>query len=145
MRLGPILLTWQKKKTSSNNDIWLIDDTPQGIEEAWQFDNPIDYESTKDTRNALENKDYNQDIEGKRSFRKFATRVGSWWAFMLICIVVAQGSDYIPYHLEMEEFIAVVTTTTASFFGITFVVGRYLYGSKAYESKTKVSDSVAPK
>lgn len=145
MRSGPISWIWQKKKASSNNDVWLIDESPEGIEEAWQFENPLDYESTRDTRDALENHDYSNDIEGKQDFRKFATRVGGRWAFMLICLIVAQGSDHIPYQLKMEEFIAVVTTTTSSVFGITFVVGRYLYGSKAYESKTKAADSIAPK
>lgn len=145
MKLSPISWIWPRKRDLSNSDLWLIDETPQGIEEEWQFDNPVDYMSTKDTRDVLENHDYSQDIEGKHDFRKFATRVGGWWAFMLICLVVAQGTDYIPYRLEVEEFIAVVTTTTASIFGITFVIGRYLYGSKAYASKTKSSDSVAPK
>jgi hypothetical protein len=114
------------------------------LRNAWHFEHPDVYVSHKDTRDALENHDYQRDIEGKREFRVFATRVGGWWAFMLILLVFAQGSP-IPFQLSPEEFIAVVTTTTASIFGITFVVGRYLYGSKAYASKTNASDSVAQK
>lgn len=147
-------MTWLGKKGSSKKALedleanpdgyWLIDDTPEGIEEAWHFEHPSAYLSHEDTRNALENHDYQRDIEGKREFRIFATRVGGWWAFMLIILIFAQGSP-IPFRLSPEEFIAVVTTTTASIFGITFVVGRYLYGSKAYVSKTSASDSVASK
>ncbi|WP_292285894.1 hypothetical protein [Marivita sp.] len=147
-------MIWHEKKgllkntpdtSDANPDgYWLIDDTPEGLEEAWHFEHPNAYVGHEDTRNALENHDYQRDIEGKRDFRVFATRVGGWWAFMLGVIIFAQGLP-IPFQLTPEEFIAVVTTTTASIFGITFVVGRYLYGSKAYVSKTNASDSVSSK
>ena len=150
MRLGRISWNWPRKKglvLSSDNDEleWLLDSTPEGIEEAWHFDNPNALLSLEDTRNALENHDYSQDIQGKKHFRSFATKVGGWWSVTLIALIIAQGAPFIPYQLEIEEFIAVVTTTTASIFGIVYVIGRYLYGSKAYASKTTANDSVAPK
>jgi hypothetical protein len=67
--------------------------------------------------------------------------VGKWWALTLIAVVFLQGFDLLA--LTQTEFVAVVTTTTASVFGLVYVVGRYLFGSKAYESKTKAADSVA--
>ncbi len=137
---------WAKKKDSSQpEDSWLIDETPSGPEEEWHFEHPLAHVSETDTRDALENHDYSLDIEGKEDFRKFAKRVGWGWTLLLVIVVLAQGFDFIPFTLKTEEFIAVVTTTTASIFGLTYVVGRYLYGSKAYVSKTAAGDSVAPK
>jgi len=47
------------------------------------------------------------------------------------------------WKLEKEEFIALITTATAGMWGFAYIVAKYLFGSKGYESKTASSDSVA--
>jgi hypothetical protein len=146
MQLGPISVTWRKPKatnsSSADGENWLIDQTPTGEEESALFNRPALLTSTRDTRDLLENADYHGDILGKRRFGYFAIKVGKLWAITLVLVVFMQGWGILQ--LEPEEFIAVVSTTTASVFGLVYVVGRYLFGSKAYESKTKAIDSVAP-
>jgi len=136
---------WLRPKASKAQypEQWDIDKTPTGQEEQALFSRPELLTSVKDTRDFLETADYRGDIVGKSRFQAFALRIGKWWALMLIAVIFLQGVNVLT--LEPEEFIAVVTTTTASIFGIVYVVGRYLFGSKAYESKTKSVDSVAPK
>lgn len=145
MQLGPISVTWRKPKatnsSSADSENWLIDQTPTGEEESALFNRPALLTSTRDTRDLLENADYHGDILGKRRFGFFALKVGKWWALTLIAVVFLQGFNLLA--LTQTEFVAVVTTTTASVFGLVYVVGRYLFGSKAYESKTKSADSVA--
>ncbi|MGR3410364.1 MAG: hypothetical protein ACU0DH_08105 [Paracoccus sp. (in: a-proteobacteria)] len=136
-------MTWVSKRASSTGENWLIDETPTGEEERTLFLHPELLTSTKDTRDILERADYQSDILGKRDFSKFVLRVGSWWSLTLIAVVLCQGFGI--FALKAEEFIAVVTTTTASVFGLAYVIGRYLFGSKAYASKTSSGDSVAPK
>jgi hypothetical protein len=145
MQLGRISVTWQSPKATKSNSPdgqnWLIDETPTGEEESALFSKPGLLTSTRDTRDLLENADYHGDILGKRRFGLFALMVGKWWALTLIAVVFLQGFGVLA--LTSTEFVAVVTTTTASVFGLVYVVGRYLFGSKAYESKTKSADSIA--
>lgn len=141
MKFGPISITWLSKKESSRANNWLIDESPEGYEEDYLFRNPDLLTSSKDTRDLLENMDYHGDIASKKSFKCFAYCVGGVWAALLVYVVFGQGYAG-GFQLEKEEFIAIVSTTTASVFGFAYIVGRYLFGSKAYQSKTTVSESV---
>ncbi|MEZ5823959.1 MAG: hypothetical protein R3C97_04235 [Geminicoccaceae bacterium] len=138
MKIGPIFITWHQKKDLS--DKWLLDDTPRSIEELHHFENPELLLSSQDTRNVLENFDYRQDIIQKSWFSKFSYAISLPWCALLIFVIAAQGYEG-GWGVESAEFIAIVTTTTASVFGFAYVLGRYLYGSKAYQSKTSAQDS----
>jgi hypothetical protein len=118
-----------------------LDDSPEGLEEVYHFRHPELLVSATDTRNVLENFDYHQDILQKKKFAKFSYLVAIPWGILLILSVIGQGWQG-GWKLDTSEFIAVVTTTTGSVFGFAYVLGRYLYGSKAYSSKTIANDSV---
>lgn len=139
MRLGPISLTWRKKRASS--DTWLLDETPTAEEEFQHFGMPELLLDTKNTRDYLENLDYSRDIRQKKHFARFSYCVAVPWFLLLVCSVVAQGYDG-GWQLEVPEFVALVTTTTGSIFGFAYVLGRFLYGSKGYRSETSSKDSV---
>ena len=62
MKFGPISIAWRSKKVSSTANNWLIDETPEGYEEAYLFRNPDLLTSPKDTRDILENMDYHTYI-----------------------------------------------------------------------------------
>lgn len=74
---------------------------------------------------------------------KIARRLAIFWSLFLVYMIMAQGNAdgvalpipwtsrtliVVPrFHLEPSEFIAVVTTTTASVFGFLVIVARYLF------------------
>lgn len=86
-----------------------------------------------------------------------ARNLARWWSFFLIYLIIAQGNKdgvrvLIPwtervvpivpvFHLEPTEFIAVVTTTTASVFGFLVIVARALF--KSQEQPDKPSETKA--
>lgn len=143
-KLEPTSKKWPWTKDSSSKPAeWKLDETPTGEEEFALFSQPELLTSTQDVRDYLENADYQSDIKAKRSFQKFALKIGYCWAVMLIVTIALQGFGL--FHFEQAEFIAIVTTTTSSVFGLAYVVGRYLFGSKAYKSNTISADSVAPR
>ena len=78
-----------------------------------------------------------------------ARRLARSWSIFLVYLIVAQGNAdgvrmpipwtdrHIPlvpvFHLEPSEFIAVVTTTTASVFGFLVIVARALFKHQQQE------------
>ena len=85
----------------------------------------------------------------KTRIDRFARRLAVTWSVFLIYIILAQGFEtgfsiniqveqndwrqiYLvrPFHLGTAEFIAVVTTTTASVFGFLIIVANHLFHRK---------------
>lgn len=118
-----------------------LDITPTGGEEydAWNFQ-------------SLLQGDWNPDAARIRIDRISRTLAIAWSLF-LGWIILAQGFDkdktlfwVIPiaadFKLQSGEFIAVVTTTTASVFGFLIIVARHLFSGS--DSKDKKNDSELP-
>ncbi|RWN17323.1 MAG: hypothetical protein EOR94_20770 [Mesorhizobium sp.] len=89
----------------------------------------------------------------KTRIDKIARRLAITWSAFLIYIILAQGFEtgwsvwllvkandwrqvYLirPFHLGTTEFVAVVTTTTASVFGFLIIVANHLFHRKKQES-----------
>lgn len=109
-----------------------LDPTPTGEEEAEAF---------PDIRTARG--DQFDEESAKTRIDKLARWLAGLWTAFLWYIILAQGMHngwhphfwrYIPilpaYHLTDGEFIAVVTTTTASVFGFLVIVARYLFRAR---------------
>jgi hypothetical protein len=108
-----------------------LDDTPTGDEEFRDWnDQPLVSGE-------------NWDVNAARiRIDRIARRLALGWSSFLVWVILAQGYPtdhyfmwYLPihgaFHLETSEFIAVVTTTTASVFGFLIIVTRDLFsGSK---------------
>lgn len=139
IKIGPISLSWRPKKVTSTD--WQLDETPSAAEEGYHFKYPNLLVSSEDTRDVLDNINYAQDITEKKRFAKFSYDISRPWVWMLVLVVAGQGLKI--FDLEKEEFISVVTTTTASVLGISYIVGRYLFGQVAPKSNnlTPISSS----
>lgn len=89
----------------------------------------------------------------KTRIDKIARRLAIAWSAFLIYIILAQGFEtgwviefplapndwrpiYLvrPFHLGTTEFVAVVTTTTASVFGFLIIVANHLFHRKKQDS-----------
>lgn len=108
-----------------------LDPTPTGDEE---------YRDWLDERSLTP--EWNPDAARTR-VDKIARRLALVWSLFLVFIIMAQGigegvSVLLPFYnvrvpllpkfsLDPSEFIAVVTTTTASVFGFLIIVARYLF------------------
>ena len=69
-----------------------------------------------------------QNVQERRRFALRAYRMAQLWVWFLIIIVFIQMFFRIfNMGLHENEFITVVTTTTASVFGFWWLVGRYLF------------------
>lgn len=131
IKIGPILLGWQRKKGSSDNpDQWDLDPSAGGAAEAELFSHPTSLTDPDIQRKALENRDFHNDILQKEKFAGRAYFFSFIWVAFLILIVIFQAFNIFNFELQVPEFVAVVTTTTASVFGFSFIVGRYLFGRK---------------
>lgn len=107
-----------------------LDDTPTGDEEFRDWNNqPLV---------SGENWDANA---ARIRIDRIARRLALGWSLFLVWVILAQGypTDYFflwfwpihgAFHLETSEFIAVVTTTTASVFGFLIIVARDLFSGK---------------
>lgn len=127
MKFGPISIAWDGSKGSSND--WQLDDTPTAAEEYLAFKYPSWLVSTKDARNDLHNFNFWQDIREKRRFAHFSYRASKWWLFFVAIMVAGRGLGWLQF--GEGEFIALVTTSTATVLGLAIIVGRYLFGQAA--------------
>lgn len=120
-----------------------MDSTPTGVEEweAWLSEAAL--QPTWDPDKARVRID------------KIARRLATSWSIFLAYLILAQGLGravfldvpftryyvqlFPKYHLESTEFVAVVTTTTASVFGFLIIVSRALFkdDAKAENAATK--------
>ena len=109
-----------------------LDPTPSGAEES------ADLPDIRRVRGDAFN-----PSEAKSRIDKIARWLAVVWTIFLAYIILIQGFNrtisfvlfdlYIPifpkFHLEQGEFIAVVTTTTASVFGFLVIISRGLFKS----------------
>ena len=102
--------------------------------------------STAESRDALFNLNYLQDIQEKGTYAKFTYLLAKLWIVLLFFVVLAQGfggrgnstlevlryrSWWANFHLSEAEFIAFITSTTATVLGLAYLVGRYLFVQKS--------------
>jgi len=135
-----IFRNWRGEKDLS--DTWRLDRSPTGNEELLAFGRPELLSSPDDHRRYLDNVDYGVDILEKRRFAKLSYGITRSWLIILPALVLFQGYEIWGFELDSSEFIAVVTTTTASFFGFSHVVGKYLYGPRREPPTDAKSSSV---
>jgi hypothetical protein len=108
-----------------------LDASPSGEEEARAF---LDIRTARG--------DYDEE-RAKIRIDAIARWLAIFWTIFLWYVILAQGHHvgwhphiyrYWPllpvFHLEQGEFIAVVTTTTASVFGFLVIVANYLFRRK---------------
>ena len=104
-------------------DLIRIDPDPTPQEEADQ-----DFEDPERTRRRLANRQLAQDIEERQRFSRYAYRITiGWIAFLFLLTAAELTAGFFGGGLASEEFIALVTTTTASVFGFWWLVGKYLF------------------
>jgi hypothetical protein len=114
-----------------------LDPTPTGDEEYRDWLSEADLTPT-----------WNPDAARTR-IDKIARRLAIFWSVFLVYMIIAQGNGdgvvlrlpwqrhiiLVPhFHLQASEFIAVVTTTTASVFGFLVIVARYLFKARGGQS-----------
>lgn len=104
-----------------------LDDTPTGDEEFRDWnDEPL-----------VSGENWDPDAARIRIDRISRT-LAICWSLFLAWVILAQGfdTDHVifwlwpiqgSFHLETSEFIAVVTTTTATVFGFLVIVARHLF------------------
>lgn len=130
-KIGDILLGWRRKE-ESKSEVWTLDRTPTFAEERRDF--------TDESRvtGAIYDKE-----KAKVRVDALARYLAIGWSFFLAYVIIAQGAEtgaqfapvfwsergvnIIPFDLESGEFIAVVTTTTASVFGFLVIVANALF------------------
>lgn len=76
----------------------------------------------------LDRKEREDDLQNRRTFSTVSFCIMQSWVGFIIVITIAQFSlSNLGIGLRQNEFIAVVTTTTASVFGFAYIVGKYLF------------------
>lgn len=113
----------QPEETVSPGEIISVapNPTPEK-EEKSEFSDPDNH------RKRLSNRQTEQNINERKKYASNSSRLAICWAAFLIIVVIAQFvARWFGSGLHSEEFIAVVTTTTASVFGFWYLVGRYLF------------------
>jgi len=120
------------KKEELKSEVWTLDRTPTFAEERRDFtDEGRSTGAVYDKQKAMLRVD------------ALARYLAICWSFFLAYVILAQGSEtgaqiaplfwsdrginIIPFDLESGEFIAVVTTTTASVFGFLVIVANALF------------------
>lgn len=109
-----------------------IDPNPTPEEEARVgFGDPVT------ERNRILNKYLEEDQKERKGYSKYAFRMTCGWISFLILIAFIQ----ICLHkgLTQTEFVAVMTTTTASIFANWYLVGKYLFYRQVNFKKIKQS------
>jgi hypothetical protein len=133
-KIGGIFQSWRKKE-GSKPDRWTLDKTPTFAEEVRDF---TDEEAATGAKYDLE--------QAKIRIDSIARHLAIVWSAFLAYIIVAQGAsngaqvvlvpftdrglNVIPFDLAPSEFIAVVTTTTASVFGFLVIVANHLFKAR---------------
>jgi len=126
MALGPTEKPpWQTPEPVAAKEIINIDPNPTPEREADK-----DFSDLDRSRRKLSNKQYEQNIRERKRYGLYAYRITRTWVGALIFFVFAQMFlKLFNAGLAPEEFITLVTTTTASVFGFWWLVGKYLFGS----------------
>ncbi|WAC47650.1 hypothetical protein OVA03_13190 [Asticcacaulis sp. SL142] len=116
-----------------------LDNTPTAAEEDTAFTTPNIYrpENWQDPevrRKLLDNDDFQNDIDEKKRFAKFAYFIGRAWVLALLAIIWLQAVKEPPgdpWGFELDEltFKLVFGGLTTSIFGFAYLVGKYLFPS----------------
>lgn len=79
-------------------------------------------------RRQLEGEEHRQILDHRHRFSEISYGIMQAWVGFLIVLTMAQFSlKGMGMGLEQSEFIAVITTTTASVFGFGLLVGNFLF------------------
>jgi len=113
----------QHEGTVSPGEIINVDPNPTPEkEEKAEFSDPDSH------RKRLTNIQTAQNIQECKKYASNSSKLATCWTVFLIIVVIAQFfARWFGSGLHSEEFIAVVTTTTASVLGFWYLVGRYLF------------------
>lgn len=114
-------------RVASNQQPIILDDTPTGAEEEENlFGEPID--DPRDLNTIISAQSRLQDMDERKIFADRSFLLALIWVIFLVIMPFFQMlvSKW-GYGLSDNQFIAVVTTTTASVFGFWYLVGRYLF------------------
>lgn len=107
-----------------------VDPTPTGKDER-----DSTFSTEDDRRKRQENDSFEQDTRERKRYAENAYGITQTWVGFLIVVTIAQMAlKKTGLVLGREEFIAFVTTTTASVFGFWALVGRYLFPNKGDKS-----------
>jgi len=111
------------KETSSTDAIIVVDQNPTPEKEAkTEFSDPETH------RRLLSNRQIEENIVERKKYGLYSSILAISWMIFIVIVVIAQFvARLYGAGLRPEEFIAVVTTTTASVFGFWYLVGRYLF------------------
>ncbi|TFW12121.1 hypothetical protein EGY25_08710 [Brevundimonas intermedia] len=86
----------------------------------------------------LEGREHTQILEHRDRFSEISYGIMQAWVGFLIVLTLAQFSlKPLGMGLETPEFIAVITTTTASVFGFGLLVGNFLFPRGGSERRRK--------
>jgi hypothetical protein len=106
-------------ETTSMGDIIVVDQNPTPEKEA-----KTEFTDHEIHRRHLSNIQIAQNIGERKKYGRYSSILAISWMIFLILVVIAQFvARLYGAGLHPEEFIAVVTTTTASVFGFWYLVG----------------------
>lgn len=92
----------------------------------------------------LHNESFSQDIEERRKFAKRSFWLTCVWVgFIMVCTLAQFGLNFFGKGLDSAQFIAILTTTSASVFGFWLLVGRYLFGAGVVKGASSTHPPVA--
>jgi hypothetical protein len=103
-----------------------LDKNPNPEREVLRFETPEEREKH------LRNVNLEQDINERRKFASRSFRLTYVWIIFIILSTITQFIlNAIGRGLPVPDFIALITTTSATVFGFWLLVGRYLFPSAA--------------
>ncbi len=101
-----------------------LDKNPNPEREVLRFETPEEREKH------LRNVNLEQDINERRKFASRSFRLTYVWIIFIILSTITQFVlNAIGRGLPVPDFIALITTTSATVFGFWLLVGRYLFPS----------------
>lgn len=148
-KIASIFRRLRGERASSNR--WELSRDPRASDEAYFFSKHPEslINPGSSIRDRLHNLNYLLDIRAKKSFARFTYWASGIWISYLFLVVILQGFGgrssatleligvrrwYLSFYLTEAEFIAFITTTTATIFGLSYLVGKYLFGQTAKKS-----------
>jgi hypothetical protein len=104
------------------------------------------FQSEQEKQRALANQSLAQDINERKRYARRSYKITKIWVWFLIGISMLQfvAKVWLGRGLETAEFIAVITSTTASVFGFWLLVGRYLFPGSSRANVPIVIDPREP-
>lgn len=98
-------------------------------EEDYLVDKEIQEEIRR--RHAIQNDSDQQDVFERKRYASHAYSITQAWIGFLIVVTIAQMA-LAPFGMSLKtaEYVAFVTTTTASVFGFWLLVGNYLFSRR---------------